>query len=356
MTDSVDGIRWKIEELDNQILDLIEKRMKAALYMGSEKVRKGLPVRNERVEEQVIERYLERAESVGISEAAAKEIATLLIRESVDAQGRMPRPGRPHDILVIGTGKMGQWFVRYLTGRGHKVNVCDTRPEKKERSTIGLRDGVKGADMIIICVPISSTKQILEDVLAMKPKGIVLDITSVKDSIIPTMRAATGEGFDVGSIHPMFGPEGSVYGRNIVICDCGSDKAMEKAEELFEGTGARMTRMPVEEHDELISYVLGLSHAANIAFFRTLARSGVDYGKLDQISSTTFRSQATTSKRVANESPDLYYDIQHLNPHSKHCLDLFLESVGEIEASAMDRESKRFVEIMQEGKEYFGED
>jgi chorismate mutase/prephenate dehydrogenase len=356
LTDSVDGIRWKIEELDNQILDLIEKRMKAALYMGSEKVRKGLPVRNVRVEEQVIERYLERAESVGISEAAAKEIATLLIRESVDAQGRLPRPGRPQDILVIGTGKMGQWFLRFLSGRGHKVHVCDTRPEKKERSTVGLKDGVKSAEVIIIAVPISSTKQILEEVLAMKPKGIVLDITSVKDSIIPTMRAAAEAGFGVCSIHPMFGPEASVYDRNIVICDCGSNEAMDKAAELFDGTGAKMTRMPVEEHDELISYVLGLSHAANIAFFRTLAKSGVDYRRLDEISSTTFRSQATTSKRVANESPELYYDIQHLNPHSKHCLDLFLESVGDIEASAMDKDGKRFVEIMQEGKEYFGED
>ena len=78
--------------------------------------------------------------------------------------------------------------------------------------------------------------------------------------------------------------------------------------------------------------------------------------ELDQISSTTFRSQATTSKRVANESPELYYDIQHLNPHSRNCLDLFLESVGEIEASAMDEDGKRFVEMMEEGKEYFGED
>ncbi len=356
MTDSVDGIRWKIEELDNEILDLIEKRMKAALFMGSEKVRKGLPVRNERVEEQVIERYVERAESIGISEAAAIEIATIIIRESVDAQGRLPRPGRPQNMLVIGTGKMGQWFVKFLTGRGHKVDVCDTRPEKGDRSTVTLKVGVKKADVIIIAVPISSTKTILEDVLAMKPKGIIMDIASIKDSIIPTMRAASQKGSEVCSIHPMFGPEASVYDRNIVICDCGSIKAMEKAAELFEGTGAILTRMPIEEHDELMSYVLGLSHAVNIAFFRTLQKSGVDFARLDQISSTTFRSQAVTSKRVANENPELYYAIQHLNPHSKHCLDLFLEAVGDIEASALDENGKKFVEIMKEGKEYFGED
>ena len=356
MTDSVDGIRWKIEELDNEILDLIEKRMKAALYMGNEKARKGLPVRNERVEEQVIERYLERAEGVGISPAAAKEIATILIRESVDAQGRLPRPGKPQDILVIGTGKMGQWFVRFLSGRGHKVNVCDTRPSKVDRSTVGLKAGVKKADMIIIATPIPATKQILEEVLSLKPKGAVLDITSVKESIIPTLRAAAEEGMQVCSIHPMFGPEASVYDRNIVICDCGSDQAVEKAVGLFDGTGAKMTRIPVEQHDELISYVLGLSHAVNIAFFRTLTRSGVDFGRLDQISSTTFRSQATTSKRVANESPELYYDIQHLNPHSKHCLELFLQAVGDIEEFALDQDGKKFIDMMQEGKDYFGED
>ncbi|MGD0816782.1 MAG: bifunctional chorismate mutase/prephenate dehydrogenase [Methanomassiliicoccales archaeon] len=356
MTDSVDGIRWKIEELDNEILDLIEKRMKAALYMGNEKARKGLPVRNERVEDQVIERYLERAEGVGISKAAAKEIATILIQESVDAQGRLPRPGRRQDILVIGTGKMGQWFVRFLTGRGHKVNVCDTRPSKADRSTVSLKVGVRNADMIIIATPIPSTKQILEDVLALKPKGTVLDITSIKDSIIPTMRAAAAGGLEVCSIHPMFGPEASVYNRSIVICDCGSNEAMDKAAGLFDGAGAKMTRMPVEEHDELMSYVLGLSHAVNIAFFRTLTKSGKDFGRLDQVSSTTFRSQAATSKRVANESPELYYNIQHLNPHSKHCLELFLEAVGDIEAFALDEDEKRFVEMMKEGKEYFGED
>jgi len=315
-----------------------------------------LPVRNERVEEQVIERYLERAEGVGISKAAAKEIATILIQESVDAQGRLPRPGKPQDILVIGTGKMGRWFVRFLEGRGHKVNVCDTRPEKADRSTVSLKDGVKNSDMIIIATPIPSTKQILEDVLALKPKGTVVDITSIKDSIIPTMRAAAQRGVEICSIHPMFGPEASVYNRNIVICDCGSDAAMDKAAGLFDCTGAKMTRMPVEEHDELISYVLGLSHAVNIAFFRTLTKSGVDFATLDQISSTTFLSQAINSRKVANESPELYYDIQHLNPHSKHCLELFLEAVEDIKAFALDEEGKQFIEMMLQGKEYFGGD
>ena len=47
MTDSVEGIRWKIEEIDNDILDLIKKRMSIAVAMGHQKVDKAMPVREE---------------------------------------------------------------------------------------------------------------------------------------------------------------------------------------------------------------------------------------------------------------------------------------------------------------------
>jgi len=358
LTDSVDGIRWKIEELDNEILDLVKKRMQAALYMGGEKVRKGWPVRNIRVEEQVIGRYLERAKDVGISEAAAEEIATILIRESVEAQGRMPRPGKPTDVLIVGgSGKMGQWFVRFLTERGHKIKVFDLQPSGADNTVPSLKAGVKEAGIIILATPISVANEVLEQVVALRPKGTIFDISSIKSPVIPTIRAAAEDGLEICSLHPMFGPDSeSVYNRNILVCDCGSQSAMEKVTALFDGAGARITTIPLEEHDELMSYVLGLSHAVNIAFFHTLAGAGIDFGKLDQASSTTFRSQAGTSKRVANESPDLYYEIQHLNPYSQRCLELLRQAVADIEASAMDEDRKRFVEIMKEGREYFGED
>ena len=66
-------------------------------------------------------------------------------------------------------------------------------------------------------------------------------------------KEAAAQGVEIRSLHPMFGPEASVYGRNILICDCGSQTAMDKAALLFDRTGAKMTRIPVEEHDELMS-------------------------------------------------------------------------------------------------------
>ena len=70
----------------------------------------------------------------------------------------------------------------------------------------------------------------------------------------------------------MFGPSASfIFARNLVVCDCGSDAAVDKFLPLLNGTGANVIEMPVEDHDKLISYVLGMSHAVNIAFFERLA-------------------------------------------------------------------------------------
>ncbi len=71
--------------------------------------------------------------------------------------------------------------------------------------------------------------------------------------------------------------------------------------------------MGLDDHDRLIAYVLGLSHALNIAFFTALAESGEAAPKLAQMSSTTFDAQLLVSKAVAQDNPRMYFEIQNLN-------------------------------------------
>ena len=78
--------------------------------------------------------------------------------------------------------------------------------------------------------------------------------------------------------------------------------------------------MGLDEHDRLIAYVLGLSHALNIAFFTALADSGEAAPRLARLSSTTFDSQLDVASRVAAESPDLYFEIQSLNQYGEESL------------------------------------
>jgi chorismate mutase/prephenate dehydrogenase len=353
----VDGIRWKIEELDNQIMDLIQKRMQAAMKMGQHKVLKAMPVRNLRVEDEVVTRYEARASHMGISEAAAAEIASILIRESVEAQARLPRSMGARKALVIGgSGKMGKWFADFLKLRGMDITVLDPTPSKEYPNAKDLT-ACKSADIVVVAVPLDRAPVMMREIAALKPKGLVFDIASVKSPLIPALRQATEDGLKVCSVHPMFGPDAaSIYARNVIVCDCGSETAVKEFVAIVDSMGCRVIKMPVEEHDGLIAYVLGMSHALNIAFFQALRRSGRSFQELEDVASTTFRKQVATARDVANEDPRLYFEIQHANPHTEEVLDLLVASLAEIRDAALHDEAKDFITIMDEGKRYFGED
>ena len=66
---------------------------------------------------------------------------------------------------------------------------------------------------------------------------------------------------------------------------------------------ADLVVMGLDEHDRLIAFVLGLSHALNIAFFTALAESGEAAPRLARMSSTTFDAQLDVATRVAAREP-----------------------------------------------------
>jgi chorismate mutase/prephenate dehydrogenase len=352
----IDAIRWKIEETDNEIMGLIGQRMRLALEMGKVKVGKDVPVRNLRVEVQVMDRYKAMAREALVSEAAAQEIASILLKESVEAQILLPRTQPAMRITVVGgAGRMGGWFARFFRDRGHKVIIHDLVKTDGFEFQTDLKAAVADADFILIATPISASGKMMERIAALSPKGIVFDIASIKSRVIPVLRKVPQRKVRVCSIHPMFGPDvRSLLDRNLIVCDCGDPAVTDEVAALFDGSGAKVTRIPVETHDHLMAYVLGLSHAVNIAFFDGLSRTGIDYPTFEQVASTTFAKQACTSRAVANENPDLYYEIQHLNAHTPETFRRLAEAVKQLEEAAQAEDKDRFTGIMNKGRAYFG--
>ncbi|MGH8149816.1 MAG: prephenate dehydrogenase dimerization domain-containing protein, partial [Steroidobacteraceae bacterium] len=157
----------------------------------------------------------------------------------------------------------------------------------------------------------------------------------------------------VGSVHPMFGPDTELLsGRHVIFVDVGAPKATAAARALFEPTMATLVEMDLESHDRLIAYVLGLSHALNIAFFTALAESGEAAPRLARMSSTTFDEQLDVATRVAQESPDLYFDIQRLNDYGAGSLDALVKAVDRIRATVLAGDQAGFTALMNRGREY----
>jgi chorismate mutase / prephenate dehydrogenase len=151
----------------------------------------------------------------------------------------------------------------------------------------------------------------------------------------------------------MFGPDTALLsGRHVIFIDLGDAGALEEARDLFASTMADRVVMDLDEHDRLIAFVLGLSHALNIAFFSALAQSGEAAPRLARMSSTTFDAQLDVATRVAGENPDLYYEIQSLNAYGEDSLQALSVAVERLHRAVREHDAQAFTEMMLRGREY----
>lgn len=358
--DEVEAHRRKIAEIDSEIVELVAKRLEAVERIGRIKSSLGMPIRDFKVEAEVVKRIRERCARRGIEKGFGEGLAQLLIDESVRIQNnfvdRSYGGNKLRALVVGGRGAMGAWFAKFLRSQGHRVAIHDIAGALEGFDyESDLIVGSRRNDLILLSTPISVTAALLARIAEAKPEGTVFDICSLKTPIASSLRHCVSKGVKVASLHPLFGPNtGSLAGRNILLSDCGSKEAMETGRSIFKDTGANLIEVSLDEHDPLMACVLGMSHAINIAFFNALAESGRSFDELIRVSSSTFAKQVATAKDVGAENPLLYYEIQSLNPHTSEVLDGVSRALENLRNAIDSRSSEAFVKLMENGKRYFG--
>ena len=113
---------------------------------------------------------------------------------------------------------------------------------------------------------------------------------------------------------------------------------------------ASLVDMDLDTHDRLMAWVLGLSHAINVAFFTALASGEAPVSELAEISSTTFDTQLRAAEPVAHENPRLYFEIQARNAHGGESLQALSEAVEAIRKMVAAGDEDGFVRLMEEGR------
>ena len=199
----------------------------------------------------------------------------------------------------------------------------------------------------------SATTNLLLALAKRAPRGLIFDLGSLKTPLRAGLDALLKAGCRVTSLHPMFGPDTELLsGRHVIFIDLGNAAALQEAQDLFAPTMAERVVMGLDEHDRLIAYVLGLSHALNIAFFTALAESGEAAMRLGQLSSTTFDSQLEVASRVAAESPELYFEIQSLNDYGGESLLALSPAVERLVHAVKTKDAHAFTALMNRGRAY----
>lgn len=355
---TLEDLRNDLTAVDRRILELIAERQRIVGEIGRSKLSTGRATRDYEREKDVLQTARSYAESLAVDPNLAESVIRSLIRSSLASQERdrvaAEGKGNGREVLVIGgAGKMGGWFADFFASQGYETSIADTRIESGPGRYSDWRQAGLDFDIVVVATPLAVSGRILQELAAHRPKGLVFDIGSLKTPLRDGLEALAAAGCRVTSLHPMYGPDTELLsGRHLVFVDVGSEEATSAAKELFASTMVEQLDMGLDDHDRLIAYVLGLSHALNIAFFTALAESGEAAPRLARLSSTTFDAQMLVSAAVAKENPHLYFEIQRLNKFGLGSLDALCESVLRLRQLVADDDEPGFVRMMEQGREY----
>jgi chorismate mutase/prephenate dehydrogenase len=356
---TLEELRKRLSEVDRDLIGLVAARQKIVAEIGAHKIQNAVPTRDYEREREVLKSAREQALAHGLEPELAEDIMRLLIRASLTHQEQTrvaaQTSGAGKRALIIGgAGKMGAWFAQFLGSQGFAVEVADpsSAPTPFPRVADWRRDPLDH-DIIIVATPMKVAADVLADLAQRRPSGLVVDIGSLKSPLRQQLTRLVEAGCKVTSIHPMFGPDARLLsGRHVVFVDVGVPDATREARALFASTMAEQVEMSLDEHDRLMAYVLGLSHALNLAFFTALADSGELVPRLQKMSSTTFDAQLRVASLVARDNPHLYFEIQALNDFGVASLEALRAATERIQKLVQSGDERGFVDLMAAGRRY----
>lgn len=234
---------------------------------------------------------------------------------------------------VLGAGKMGVWFAKYCKAKGDTVVLAARNAEQLAKlgnelgvETADFPTAVKGADRVIICVSISSLEEVVKKIAPATHRGQpIMDICSIKQFPVDVMHRYLKDALVLGT-HPVFGPGSNGVAHKAYVLTPTNPQEAAYAEEFkrwLEQEGAHVFIMTPEKHDELMAIVLGFSHFVGLAACETLIEQPA-FKESKTLAGTTYRMLVTLAESVAQETPDLYANVQTKVPGLEKIEDLFI--------------------------------
>ncbi len=255
--------------------------------------------------------------------------------------------------IVGGSGKMGQWFARFFREDGHEVLLIGRNEGKLHEVQRGIDvtvstdvAEVRSADLIVVSVPPDAFEPVVRRLAThTRQEQVIVDVSSVKAEPVATMHRHIKAGQILGT-HPVFGPGArDMSNHNFVLTPTNETETAlaHRAREYLEGKGARVALMTPEEHDEVMTVVLGLAHFIAIVSADTLLGSN-RFQRTKEIGGTTYQLLRTLVESVVSEDPELYASLQMSFPGIEEVEGRFLRNVETWAALVRNRDRDGFAE------------
>lgn len=242
-----------------------------------------------------------------------------------------PSPESPmfKHVALIGVGLIGssishamrrKGLAGYITGAAHSKATVEKALELRliERGCVHAADAVKGADLVVLCVPVGACGAIAEEIAPnLEPGAIVTDVGSVKAAVVRDVPPHLPEGVHFVPGHPIAGTEQSgpeagfaelFDGRWTILTPTPDAEAgaVAKLKAFWEALGSKVEIMSPEHHDMVLAITSHLPHLIAYNIVNTAAHlERVTDTEVIKFSAGGFRDFT----RIAASDPTMWRDV-----------------------------------------------
>ena len=231
-------------------------------------------------------------------------------------------------LVIFGVGLIGGSLALALKRANYCEQIvgCSRQVEGLQKAvelgvidsyTLDPAQAVKGADMILLAVPMGAMASVLSSIKGhTEANAVITDAGSAKASVVAAAESVYGvipDNFVPG--HPIAGAEKSgveaalvdLYDDHKVIVTPlpqTSSDAEQRVIKMWEAAGAEVESMDVKKHDRVLAATSHLPHALAFALVDTLSRS--------EVSEDIFHYAAGGFRdftRIASSDPVMWRDI-----------------------------------------------
>ena len=269
-------------------------------------------------------------------------------------------------VAIIGIGLIGSSIARAIKKRNISNNISGYAKTNKTRQKVrelgyidyvedDLVSAVRDADLVILCIPVGSNREILKEISSSLKKGSILtDVGSVKSEVINQVSDIIPQGISFIPGHPIAGTEFSgpesgfaelLEDKWCILTPYGDFKRkdLNKVISFWEGIGMLVDIMEPEQHDLVLAITSHIPHL--IAY--NIVGTATDLEKVTKKEVTKYAAGGFRDfTRIASSDPIMWRDIFLNNKEAVlEMLGRFTEDLADLQKAIRWQDGKRLEEL-----------
>ncbi|BBC39813.1 bifunctional chorismate mutase/prephenate dehydrogenase [Photobacterium damselae subsp. piscicida] len=352
MVAELSKLRDQIDEVDQQMVALLARRLALVEEVGHVKSQHGLPIYAPDREAAMLASRRAEAESRGVPPDLIEDILRRTMRESYSSENdsgfKCLKPTLRPIVVVGGYGQLGGLFCRLFELSGYQVRKLGS--QDWDRADELLSD----AGMVVVTVPINLTVDVISQLNGLPDDCILADLTSIKSEPLQAMLEVHSG--PVLGLHPMFGPDISSLAKQVIVyCDGRNPEEYQWLLEQFQIWGASLNRISAIEHDQGMTLIQALRHFTSFVYGVHLAEEDPNLDQLLSLSSPIYRLELAMVGRLFAQDAELYADIIMSSPQNLAMIQRFHQRFGEAIAMLENKDKAMFTQAFTQVDNWFGD-